>query len=204
MRTNWWVDLPSTLEETESSAFRSCSLNPLDAMVKHGLKPGTEQNRDHPLSSRILVNFVNYPDCYIQPGMLQRTILQRTVFINKIRMLHRKRRNTIGRRSTRVRMKCRAFPLWLGRKSSSLLSFVRLSYRFSSVICAFSKENIFFKLFCYVILAMSRQNRVRKLDGNFAVGCGPWNGLVLNTYTSMYARTNAVLDQLRSLYHTPL
>jgi hypothetical protein len=31
----------------------------------------------------------------------------------------------------------------------------------------------FLKLFCYIILAMSRQNRVRKLDSNFAVGCGP-------------------------------
>jgi hypothetical protein len=30
---------------------------------------------------------------------------------------------------------------------------------------------IFLKLFCY--LAMNRQNRVRKLDSNFAVGCGP-------------------------------
>jgi len=41
---------------------------------------------------------------------------QRTVFINKIRtlqrtqMLQRTPRNTIGRRSTRVRMTCRAFP----------------------------------------------------------------------------------------------
>ena len=32
---------------------------------------------------------------------------------------------------------------------------------------------VFLKLFCYLILAMSRQNRARKLDGNFAVGCGP-------------------------------
>jgi len=29
-------------------------------------------------------------------------------------------------------------------------------------ICAFNSENIFFKLLCYIILAMSRQNRVRK------------------------------------------
>jgi hypothetical protein len=79
----------------------------------------------------------------VQWGMLQRTILQRTVFINKIRilqrtqMLQRTRRNTIGRRSTRVRMAFRAFPLWLERQSSSLLSFVRFSYQFSSVICLF-------------------------------------------------------------------
>ena len=70
-------------------------------------------------------------------------MLQRTVFINKIRMLQRTqtlqrtRRNTIGRRSTRVRMTCRAFPLWLERQSSSLLSFVRFSHQFSSVSCLF-------------------------------------------------------------------
>jgi len=64
-------------------------------------------------------------------------------FVNKIWMLHRTqmlkrtRRNTIGRRSTRGRMMCRAFPLRLERQSSSLLSFVRFSYQFSSVICLF-------------------------------------------------------------------
>ena len=31
------------------------------------------------------------------------------------------------------------------------------------------------------------------LDGNCAVGCGPaCNGLPLNTYIAMYARTNAI------------
>jgi hypothetical protein len=65
------------------------------------------------------------------------------VFINKIwmlqrtQMLQRTRRNTIGRRSTRVRMTCLAFPLWLERQSPSLLSSVRFSYQFSSVICLF-------------------------------------------------------------------
>jgi len=43
--------------------------------------------------------------------MLQRTILQRTVLINKIRMLQQTQRNTIGRRGIRVRMTYRAFPL---------------------------------------------------------------------------------------------
>ena len=38
-------------------------------------------------------------------------MLQQRVFINTIRMLQRTRRNTIGRRSTRVRMTCRVFPL---------------------------------------------------------------------------------------------
>jgi hypothetical protein len=59
------------------------------------------------------------------------------VLINKIRMLQRTRRNTIGRRSTRVRMSCRLLPPWLERQSS-LLSFVRFSCQFSSVICLFA------------------------------------------------------------------
>ena len=63
--------------------------------------------------------------CYNE-RMLQRT-----------QMLQRMRRNTIGRRSTRVRMTCRAFPLWFERRTSSLLWFVRCSYQFSSVVCLF-------------------------------------------------------------------
>jgi hypothetical protein len=122
------------------------------------------------------VGYATTNECYNE------RMLRRTVFINKIRMLQRTqmlqrtRRNTLGRRSTRVRMTCRAFQLWLECQSSSLLSFVRFSCRFSSVICLFvplAVKMCFFKLFCYVILAMSRQNGVRKLDGNFAVGCGP-------------------------------
>jgi len=58
-------------------------------------------------------------------------------------MLQRTRRSTIGRRSTRLRMMCRACPLWLKRQSSPLLSFVRFSYQVSSVSCAFSSENVF-------------------------------------------------------------
>ena len=63
------------------------------------------------------------------------------LFINKIRilqrtqMLQRKRRITTGRRSMRVRMKCRVFSLWLVRQLSSLLSIVSYSYQFSLVIC---------------------------------------------------------------------
>jgi len=74
--------------------------------------------------------------CYNERSYNER-MLQRTVFINKIRMLQRTRRNTIGRRSTSVRMTCRAFRLFLERRSSSLLLFVRFSYQFSSVICLF-------------------------------------------------------------------
>ena len=71
-------------------------------------------------------------------------MLQRTVLINKIRilqqtqMLQRTRWNTIGRRTTHVHMMCQAFPLrLLEHQSSPLLSFVRFSYQFSSVICLF-------------------------------------------------------------------
>jgi len=55
---------------------------------------------------------------------------QRTAIINKIRMLQRTRRNTIGRRNMRLHKTSRAFPLWLERQSSFLLSFVRFSYQF--------------------------------------------------------------------------
>jgi hypothetical protein len=97
---------------------------------------------------------------HIQSGMLQRTILQRTnattkSFINKIRilqrtqMLQRTRRNTIGRRSTRVRMACLAFPLWFERQSSTVSPFERFGYQFSSVICAFKSENIYLTFLIY-------------------------------------------------------
>jgi hypothetical protein len=144
----------------------------------------------------------------IQWGKLQRKVLQRTnattnIFINKIRILQRTRGNTIGRRSTRVRMTCRAFPLWLERQSSSLWSFVRFRYQFSSVIWLFAPLTLklLFKLFCYIILAMSRQIKVRKmvgLDGNFAVGCGPGTDFPLSTYISVYARTNRCYNERRS------
>ena len=57
--------------------------------------------------------------------------------LQRTQMLHQTRRNTIGRRSTRERMTCRTFPLWLERQSSSLLMFVRFSFQFRSVICLF-------------------------------------------------------------------
>jgi len=47
--------------------------------------------------------------CYNERRYYER-MLQRTVLVNKIRMLQRTRRNTIGRRSTRVRMTCRGLP----------------------------------------------------------------------------------------------
>jgi hypothetical protein len=99
--------------------------------------------------------------CYNE-RILQRKMLLRTVFINQITMLQRTRKNTIGRRSTRVPMPCRAFPPWLERQSSSLLSFVRFSYQFSSVICLYAPlvVKIFLKSFRYIILAISLQNRV--------------------------------------------
>ena len=70
-------------------------------------------------------------------------MLQWTVFINKIRMLQWTQmlqwmwRNTNGQHSTCACMTCWAFPLWLEYQSSSLLSFVRFIYQFSSVIRLF-------------------------------------------------------------------
>jgi len=97
--------------------------------------------------------------------MLQRTVLVR--MLQRKQTQQRTRRNNIGRRSTRVRVTCRTFPLWLERQSSSLLSFVRSSYQFSSVFAYLRlwqwKKICFSKLFCYIILATSQKNRVRKL-----------------------------------------
>ena len=88
--------------------------------IKH-----TESTREH---FNCLISLAEHSGlCY------NKRILQRTFFINKIRMLQWTRRNTIGRRSTRVRMTCRAFPHWLESQSSSLLSFVRFSFQFRSV-----------------------------------------------------------------------
>jgi hypothetical protein len=77
--------------------------------------------------------FITYSGVYYNERCYNDRMLQRTDFINKIKMLQRTqmlqrtRRNTIFRRSTRVRLTCRAFPIWLERQSSPLLSFVRFS-----------------------------------------------------------------------------
>jgi hypothetical protein len=61
-------------------------------------------------------------------------MLQRTDFINKIRKLQRTQRNTIGRRSTQVRMTCRGLTASI---SASVIIFITasFSYQFGSVIC---------------------------------------------------------------------
>jgi len=124
-------------------------------------------------------------------------MLQRRVFINKImmlqrtQMLQRTRKNTIGRRRKRVHMNCRAFTLWVERQSSFLLSFVRFSYQFRSVICLFAPCLCFFsdlnvvcisvKLILYyfytytffLILYYISPDSVVVFEGNFALGCGP-------------------------------
>ena len=90
------------------------------------------------LSPRVYKQDFEVHVCKVQCVMLQRTNATTNSFhLSKIRMLQRAPRNTIGQRSTRVRMTCRAFPLRLECQSLSLLSFVRFSYRFSSVICLF-------------------------------------------------------------------
>jgi hypothetical protein len=73
----------------------------------------------------------------IQWGKLQRTVFVKIRILKQTQMLQQTQKNTIGRRRTRVRMTCRAFPLWLERQSSSLLWFVRFSYQFSLVTCLF-------------------------------------------------------------------
>ena len=69
-----------------------------------------ENTREH---ANCLVSLAEYSGVCYNERCCYKRMLQRTVFINKVRMLLRTRRNTIGRRSTRVRMTCHAFPLWL-------------------------------------------------------------------------------------------
>jgi len=77
--------------------------------------------------------------CYNERCYNER-MLQRT------QMLKQTRRTTIGRHNTCVLMTFRAFPLWLKRLSSPLLSFVRFSCKFGSVMCLFEPLAVnFFK-----------------------------------------------------------
>jgi hypothetical protein len=73
--------------------------------------------------------------CYNE-RMLQRTVFVKIIMLKRKQMLQRMRRNTIGRRSTRVRMTYRAFPLWLERQSSSffIVCKVKLSVQFSYLL----------------------------------------------------------------------
>jgi hypothetical protein len=148
--------------------------------------------------------------CYNEQCYNER-MLQRTGFINKFRILQRTqmpqrtRRNTIGRRSKRMPMTCLAFPLWLERQSSSVLPSVRFSYQFSSaiwllVLCVKVKYIHFLLLLQLIFLILYYIFPVQMvvLDGNCAAGCGPaCNGLPLNTYIAVYARTNRCYNERR-------
>jgi hypothetical protein len=128
-----------TLSGTVTWLVRSGEPSSVDCVRWPSCCP-VERNGDYKRWFGVDMTYISYDNASllkVQWCMLQRTILQRTDFINEIKMLQRTRRNTIGRRSTRLRMACRAFPLWLERQSSFLLSFVRFSYQFSSVICLF-------------------------------------------------------------------
>ena len=133
-------------EEYSSANFLTCT------RIRYEYTDLSTDNGLCPTYCLVHLMFVN---CYTRQTGGRNTVgvyynermLQGTVFINKIRMLQRtqmlqrKRRNTIGRGTTRVRMTCRALPLWLERQSSSLLSSVRCSYQFSWVICLFVQQN---------------------------------------------------------------
>ena len=95
---------------------------------------------------------LSYVGQKMQLGMLKKTMLQRRVFINKNRILQRRRRNTTCRRSPRVCMTYRAFPLLLECQSSNLLWFVRFSYQFTSVICLFSPLAVKIYFFNFYII----------------------------------------------------
>ena len=133
--------------------------------------------------------------------MLQWTMLQQTVFINKIRMLQRTqmlqwtRRSTTGRSSTRVCMTCRAFPLWLPRHSSSLLSFVRFIYQFSSVICLYihckKVKLILYNFYTYIFDFVLYSSCLNGCVGwQLCSRLWAWNALPLNTYRSFATRVS--------------
>ena len=67
-----------------------------------------ENTREH---FNCLISLAEYSGVCHNKRCYNERMLQRTLFINKVRMLLRTRRNAIGRRSTRVRMTCHAFPL---------------------------------------------------------------------------------------------
>jgi len=53
-----------------------------------------------------------YERCYNE-RMLKRTVINKIMMLRRTQMLQRTWSNTIGRRSSRMRMMCRACPLWL-------------------------------------------------------------------------------------------
>jgi hypothetical protein len=75
-------------------------------------------------------------------------------------------RNTIGRHSKHVCMTCWAFPAFIRASVIIFVIVCKVQLSVYSVICLFVTSAVkifFFLLFCYNILAISRQNRVRKL-----------------------------------------
>jgi len=80
---------------------------------------------------------------------LQRANIETNCFF-KIWLLEKMRGKIIGRCSTLEHMDCRAFPPWLERPPSFLLSFVRFSYQSISGICLFVQcIRVTYKLILY-------------------------------------------------------
>jgi len=96
--------------------------------------------------------------CY-QERCYNERMPQQTVFINKVRMLQRRqilqrtRRNTIGRRSTRMRITC-SIIVFIRERLFMLLTYVRLFMVLirESLFIVFTKESLFvlFKFTCTV------------------------------------------------------
>ena len=114
-----WLKLQSSLYHTDSlllhtfSSVRNCKQFFLLGI--HNLKLCTFR-----AVRRHLIQWV----CYNELSYNER-MLKRTVFINKIRLLQQTP-TTIGRRSTRMRMTCRAFPLWLEHSLFQLSAHLRI------------------------------------------------------------------------------
>jgi hypothetical protein len=112
--------------------------------------------------------------------------------LQRTQMLLGTRRNTAVRRSTRVCITCRNFPLWLERQSLSLLSFVRFSYQFNSVTCSAWKLNkLIFNIFFVLRFSCWSGRYGQWLCSRLCV----WNGLPLNTNISMYSIMNRCYNE---------
>jgi hypothetical protein len=91
----------------------------------------------------------------------------------------------------------------------SLLSLVRFSYQFSSVICLFVQrikvKYINFILFLHLYFWSCVIILLFKWFCRTVTVLWAWNGLPLNTYISMYARTNYVRTSIphSTLFHIP-
>ena len=107
------------------------------------------------------VNSFNYSGVCYNERCYNERMLQRTVFINKIRMLQRTRRNTTGRPSTRVRVTC-SITVFTRERLFMLFVCVRLLMLFimGRLYVVFTKERLFMLFVCVRLLMLFIRGRL--------------------------------------------